>query len=53
MIRPVPMKGIRGEWSAGSLPKYSSLAAALEGLQSVQADPIRSPAWTLGILAGC
>ncbi|MFT5498587.1 MAG: hypothetical protein ACI9TH_004002, partial [Kiritimatiellia bacterium] len=29
---------------AGSFPQFSSLAAALEGLQFVQADPIRAPA---------
>ncbi len=29
---------------AGSFPKYSTLAAALEGLRFAQADPIRSPA---------
>lgn len=34
----------RNRLVAGSFPKYSSLSAALDGLQFVQADPIRSPA---------
>ncbi len=38
------LKQFRRRIVAGSFPQYSSLAAALEGLQFVQADPIRSPA---------
>ena len=38
------LKEFRRRLVAGSFPEYSSLAAALEGLQFVQADPIRAPA---------
>ena len=38
------LKEFRRRLVAGSFPKYSSLVAAVEGLQFVQADPIRAPA---------
>ena len=38
------LKDFRRRLVAGSFPEYSNLAAGLEGLRFVQADPIRSPA---------
>ena len=38
------LKNFRQRIVAGSFPEFSSLAAALESLRFVQADPIRSPA---------
>lgn len=38
------LKEFRRRLVAGSFPQFTGLAAALEGLRFVQADPIRSPA---------
>lgn len=38
------LKEFRHRIVAGSFPEYANLAAAIEGLSFVQADPIRSPA---------
>lgn len=38
------LKEFRHRLVAGSFPRFPDLAAAMEGLQFVQADPIRSPA---------
>ena len=43
-VETIGLKEFRQRLVAGSFPHYPNLAAALEGLQFVQADPIRSPA---------
>ncbi len=43
-VEKLGLKEFRRRLVAGSFPEFSNLAAALEGLRFVQADPIRSPA---------
>ncbi len=43
-LEKLGLKEFRRRLVAGSFPEFSNLAAALEGLRFVQADPIRSPA---------
>jgi uncharacterized protein YcaQ len=38
------LEEFKGRLVTGSFPEYSNLADAVNGLQFVQADPIRSPA---------
>lgn len=44
MPEKLKLKEFRQRLIAGSFPQYPDLAAAMEGLRFVQADPIRSPA---------